>query len=330
MLKSGFIPRLQDMLWMGFASILPHLPLPPSVAPWCLRRALPYLLSELRLGSSGRGTVLCLECCLGWGHQGALFLQGKAFSSWTPRLGLNSTTRVVWLSQHSLNFHFSFQMPLAVFQFSSAQLCLTPCNSMDCSMPGFLVHHQLLEPTKTHVHCVGDAIQPSHPLSSPSPPTFNLPQHQGLFQWVSSCHQVAKSIKLCLIADNNLTGWKEENLVSHISCLELRWASWWVTEDPNSFHDAILFTALLGKWRPSQSKNIFIALGFIPVSRGCLRGLSLNFWWSHFPEAAQPIPLSVSYPFLNQLLVKGVEYWRVCLLQLCYLHSWSLSLSFIG
>ena len=57
---------------------------------------------------------------------------------------------------------------------------------MDCSTPGHPVHHQLLEFTQTHVHWVGDAIQPSHPLSSPSPPTFNLSQHQGLFKWVSS------------------------------------------------------------------------------------------------------------------------------------------------
>ena len=56
---------------------------------------------------------------------------------------------------------------------------------MDCSMPGFSVHHQLPEFTQTHVHWVGDAIQPSHSLSSPSPPAFNLSQHQGLFQWVS-------------------------------------------------------------------------------------------------------------------------------------------------
>ena len=65
-------------------------------------------------------------------------------------------------------------------------------NPMDCSMPGFPVHHQLLELVQTHVHHVSDAIQPSHPLSSPSPPAFNLSQHQGLFQWVSSSHQVAK------------------------------------------------------------------------------------------------------------------------------------------
>ena len=76
-------------------------------------------------------------------------------------------------------------------QFSSVtQSCPTLYDPMDCSMPGFPVHHQLPEPTQTHVHHVGDGIQSSHPLSSPSPPTFNLSQHQGLFQWVSSSHQV--------------------------------------------------------------------------------------------------------------------------------------------
>ena len=59
--------------------------------------------------------------------------------------------------------------------------CLTLCNPMGCSTPGFPVHYHLLEFTQTHVHQVGDAIQPSHPLLSPSPPAFNLPQHQGLF-----------------------------------------------------------------------------------------------------------------------------------------------------
>ena len=63
---------------------------------------------------------------------------------------------------------------------------------MDCSMAGFLFHHQLAEPTQTHVHCIGDAIQPSHPSLSPSLPAFNLSQHQGLFQWVGSSCQVAK------------------------------------------------------------------------------------------------------------------------------------------
>ena len=77
-------------------------------------------------------------------------------------------------------------------QFSSvAQLCLTLCNPMDHSTPGLLVHHQIPEFTQIHVHQVSDAIQPSHPLLSSSPPAFNLSQHQGLFQWVSSLHQVA-------------------------------------------------------------------------------------------------------------------------------------------
>ena len=65
---------------------------------------------------------------------------------------------------------------------SAAQSCLTLCDPMNRIMPGLPVHHQLPELAQTHVHGVGDAIQPSHPLSSPSPPTFNLSQHQGLFK----------------------------------------------------------------------------------------------------------------------------------------------------
>ena len=74
-------------------------------------------------------------------------------------------------------------------QFSSvAQSCPTLCVPMNRSTPGLPVHHQLPESTQTQVHWVGDAIQPSHPLSSPSPPALNLSQHQGLFKWVSSSH----------------------------------------------------------------------------------------------------------------------------------------------
>ena len=75
---------------------------------------------------------------------------------------------------------------------SIAHSCPTLCDPMNCSMPGLSVHHELLEATQTHVHWVGDAIQPSHPLSSPSPPALNFSQHQCLFQWVSSLLQVAK------------------------------------------------------------------------------------------------------------------------------------------
>ena len=85
------------------------------------------------------------------------------------------------------------------FQFSSvAQSCPTLCDSMDYSMPGLPVHHKLLEFTQAHVHWVSDAIQPSHPLSSPSSPAFNLSQHQGLFKWVSSSYQVAKVLEFQL------------------------------------------------------------------------------------------------------------------------------------
>ena len=72
------------------------------------------------------------------------------------------------------------------------------CDPMECSAPGFPVHHQLPELAQTHVHHVSDAIQPSHPLSSPSPPAFNLSQHQGLSKWVSSLHQVAKVLEFQL------------------------------------------------------------------------------------------------------------------------------------
>ena len=78
---------------------------------------------------------------------------------------------------------------------SSVQSCLTLCDPVDGSTPGFPVHHQLPKFAQTDIHWVGDVIQPSHPLSSPSP-TFNLSQHQGLFQWVHSLHQVARVLEL--------------------------------------------------------------------------------------------------------------------------------------
>ena len=89
--------------------------------------------------------------------------------------------------------------PIQFSQFSSvAQSCLTFCDPMNHSTPGLPVHHQLLEITQIHVHQVSDAIQPSHPLSSPSPPALNPSQHQGLFQWVNSSHEVAKVLEFQL------------------------------------------------------------------------------------------------------------------------------------
>ena len=97
---------------------------------------------------------------------------------------------------------FNFPLPKAVYQqhqFSSvAQLCPTLCNYMDCSTPGLPVHHQLPETAQTHIHQVGDTIQQFHPLLSPSLPAFNLSQHHGLFQWISSLHQVVKVLEFQL------------------------------------------------------------------------------------------------------------------------------------
>ena len=84
-------------------------------------------------------------------------------------------------------------------QFTSvAQSCLTLFDPMNCSTPGLPVHHQLPEFTQTHIHRVGDALQPSHPLSSPSPSAPNPSQHQGLFQWVNSSHEEATELEFQL------------------------------------------------------------------------------------------------------------------------------------
>ena len=91
-------------------------------------------------------------------------------------------------TSHSFT-HMTIQFPYLPVQFSCS---VVSCNPMDCSTRGLPVHHQHLEFTQTHVHRVGDAIQPSHPLSSPSPATFNLSKHQNLFKWLSSSNQVAK------------------------------------------------------------------------------------------------------------------------------------------
>ena len=93
---------------------------------------------------------------------------------------------------------------LISLQFSSVQLssvaqsCLTLCDAMNCSTPGLPVHHRLLEFTQSLVYWVGDAIQPSHPLSSPSPPALNLSKHQGVFKWVSCSHHVVKVLEFQL------------------------------------------------------------------------------------------------------------------------------------
>ena len=133
-------------------------------------------------------------------------------------------------------------------QFSSvAQSCPTLCDPMNCSTPSLPVRHQLPEFTQTHVHWVGDAIQPSHPLSSPSLPAFNLSQHQCLFHWVSSSHQVAK----VLLSSNIL-----ESLVSQFL--------WELPHSPSLLE-------LQEGWRRQTHCPAKILTAFSPVTRP---------WWS--------------------------------------------------
>ena len=114
--------------------------------------------------------------------------------SWNKTEALNVKTQLKSPTKLS-----SITVSVTLSQFNIVtQQCLTLCDPMDCSTPGFPVHHQLPELAQTYVHQVGDAIQLSHPLSSPSPPAFNLSQHQGLFQRVSSSHQVAKVLEFQL------------------------------------------------------------------------------------------------------------------------------------
>ena len=114
--------------------------------------------------------------------------------SWTQ---LSNWTELNWdvlmgkSNLHETEWFFSFFL----WYMCSAQLCPTFCDPMDCSMPGFPVHHQLLELTQPHVHWVGNAISSS---VTPFPSTFNHPQHQGLFKWGSSSHQVAKVLEFQL------------------------------------------------------------------------------------------------------------------------------------
>ena len=121
-------------------------------------------------------------------------------SDWTTKSHLKSLTVTCgyWL-MYWINKNNRMLSSLYKVIFSSvAQLCPTLCDPMYRSRPGLPVHHQLLESTQTRVRWVSDAIQPSHPLSSPSPPALNFSQHQGLFQRVSSLHQVAKLLEFQL------------------------------------------------------------------------------------------------------------------------------------
>ena len=108
----------------------------------------------------------------------------SAWQIWDTSLPVSDPSWLVWVDSVQFN--------------SVAQSCPTLCDPMNHSTPGLPDHHQLPKSTQTHVHWVSDAIQPSHPLLSPSPPALNLSQHQGLFKWLSSSYQVAKVLEFQL------------------------------------------------------------------------------------------------------------------------------------
>ena len=133
-------------------------------------------------------SIQCMHRCL---RAGSKFLLWVLFTE----VGYFSGS----LASCNIIYFFICLAVLSGFSISSvAQSCLSLCDPMDCSTPGLLIHHQLPDFTQTHVHWVSNAIQPSCPLLSPSPSTFNLSQHQGLSQWVSSSHQVAKVLEFQL------------------------------------------------------------------------------------------------------------------------------------
>ena len=160
-------------------------------------------------------------------------------------------------------------------QFSSVtQLCPTFCDPMDCSTPGFLFHHQLPELTQTHVHWVGDAIQPFHPLSSPSP-TFSLSQHQGLFQWVSSSHQVARVLELQLQHQSFqwFLNWCCFLLIMFKYCLKPLTIKWFIFLSSFVWCEkwcSFIQEVLMGQWL--MNKTRFSLKGFKVVKNVCICG----------------------------------------------------------
>ena len=130
--------------------------------------------------------------CLYWGIQYISPLVSVFFFYTEPYDTANS---LFWHTQRVTSYGQFLEKLISSYDNYSAQFShsvVSLCSPMNSSTPGFPVHHQLLELAQTHVHWVSDAIQPSHPLSSPYPPAFSLSQHRGLFQWVCSSHQVAK------------------------------------------------------------------------------------------------------------------------------------------
>ena len=123
-------------------------------------------------------------------------VSGQKWKFW--RQALFGTLMVSFVLPRFLHYNFGENFVRQAVASVQLQSCPTLCNPMDCNMPGFPLHHSLPELSQTHVHWVGDAIQPSHPLLFPSLPALSLSQHQSLFQWVRPSHQVAKVLEFQL------------------------------------------------------------------------------------------------------------------------------------
>ena len=148
---------------------------------------------------------------------------------------------------------------------------------MNRSMPGLPVHHQLLEFTQTHAHWVSDAIQPSHPLSSPSPPTFSLPQHQDLFKWVSSSHQVDKVVEFQL-QHQSFQDWFQTldmwNWRRHVLCPQCHCQG---VDDPSWCFSHISYGSKLRVWAWTKSDGAVWGKKIFRWGKGRVYCLGLQF-----------------------------------------------------
>ena len=161
-----------------------------------------YTLRKPELKETHGNQCSLQHCLLYLGHGSSLdvhrWMDKKVVVHIHNGILLSYKKECTWVSSNEVDEPRVYYTECSVQYSSVAQSCPTLCDPMNRSTPGLPVHHHFLEFTQTHVHRVGDAIQSSHPLSSPFPPAPNPSQHQSLFQWVNSSHEVAKVLEFQL------------------------------------------------------------------------------------------------------------------------------------